>query len=95
MKSMRILLALLLLPWLPLSAAGFDAEPLSQIQADVGQTCTVEPIRSTLQLAANNGLRIELWVVKTCTGLAKYEVSYYPPQFFPGRDNPYAVRSIK
>ena len=96
MRSMRTLLALLpLLLWSPLAAAGFDPEPLSQIQADFGPTCAVEPLKSTLSLAGNNGLRVELWVIKTCIGLAKYEVSYYPPQFFPGRDSPYAVRRLK
>ena len=96
MRLMRKLFAiLLLLLWSPLLAAGFEAEPLRQIQADVGPTCTVEPVKSTLSLVGNNGLRAERWVVNTCTGLAKYEVSYYPPQFFPGRDSPYAVRRIE
>ncbi|GAB3092401.1 hypothetical protein GCM10027159_07030 [Lysobacter terrae] len=96
MRSLRKLLVLsLLLHCSSLLAAEFDAAPLSQIQADVGPGCAVEPIKSTLSLAGNNGLRIELWVVMTCNGLAKYEVSYYPPQFFPRRGSPYAVRRIK
>ena len=95
MRSIRTLLAiLLLLHWSALSAAGFDPEPLSQIQADVSPSCAVEPVKSTLSLAGN-GLRLELWTVRTCNGLAKYEVSYYPPQFFPGRHSPYAVRRIE
>ena len=95
MRSMRSLPALLLhLHWSPLSAAGFEPEPLRQIQEDVGASCAVEPVKSFLSLAANNGFRVEQWTVKTCNGLAKYEVSYYPPQFFPDHDNPYAVRRI-
>ena len=89
-------LALLLLLCSPaLIAARFDAEPLSMIQAEVGQACTVVPIESTLSLAGNNGLRIERWTVKTCKGLARYEVSYRPLQLFPGHDTPYAIRRIE
>lgn len=96
MRSIRTSLLLLpLLQWSALSAAGFDPEPLSQIQADVGPSCAVEPLKSTLSLAGNNGFRVELWTVRTCNGLAKYEVSYYPAQSFPGRDSHYAVRRIE
>jgi hypothetical protein len=96
MRSLHTTLALLLLLYSPtLIAARFDPEPLSMIQTEAGQACTVVPIESTLSIAGNNGFRIERWVVRTCKGLARYEVSYHPPQFFPGRDSPYAVRRIE
>lgn len=95
MRPMRKLLSLLLFVyWAPSLAADFDPEPLRQIRAEAGSNCAVEPLESALMLIGNNGSRVDRWKLETCAGRVTYEVSYYPPQFFPDRSNPYSVRRI-
>jgi hypothetical protein len=95
MKAIQMLVVIFLVALMPpAQASDFDQVPLDQIRADVGSTCSVRPAERTLSLVGNNGFRIERWVVETCNGPVRYDVIYYPPEFFPDREVAYEIRRI-
>jgi hypothetical protein len=94
MRNLTLFLALAATCLPSVAREKFAFEALKQIQAQLGDSCAVEPIESKLTLIGNNGFRIERWQVNTCSGPAEYDVRYYPPEFFPNRDSAFSVQRV-
>ncbi len=92
-RFLATLVVALLMP--SAQASEFEQVPLDQIRAEIGPACAVRPTARTVSLLGNNGFRVERWVMATCNGTVRYDVSYYPSDVFPDRDSAYEIRRIR
>lgn len=73
----------------------FDRETMARLQDYIGADCPLEVLQVKTVLMGNNGFRIERWQVRTCDGVAQFEVRYRPPDGSSSNADPYTVRDVE
>ena len=84
----------LLLPTSVNAGETIEEQWLRLIAEEVSSSCRVGAPDVLDSLTGNNGARVEHWRLATCSGPVEYEVSYWPPEYFPGRASPITISRV-